>query len=548
MSNVTRKSVNKELNADFGNYLKNCVPRLLTQLDRDPHSPTFGCFDRDFWHYKMRDFSSIVLQQGMVVLQTLYVTPGTQYFRKPELNSWVDAAISFWVTQQLPSGGFNEYYPREDGFPPAAFSLYAVALVFKERGFPPPDSATLAAIQRTVDRLLIAPERSALNQEASALAAIVLAVNIPGITVEQSRLDNRLNVFFDRQSPEGWFPEYGGADIGYLSVTLDALFDYLEISGDVRAESAMQKALTFISSMISVSGKTPVMTNSRNTDYLAPYGLIRMAAKCPLAKSVVTRIFAISGKGEHFLKATDDRYLCHYLYQSCFRGLTHLTAMTAETVMLPLEKGDVIFFPEAGLQIQHIPGVRSIYTAARKGGVFYLYTPEGLSFADYGWRQQLGKGKCALTHWQNPGNSCKLSREDSELLVEASGRVSVHGWIISSPLRHLVLRCASLLLGRKIITWLKQVMIFTTADSGINYSRSVRITNDGVIIVDRFSGKGIDSFNPVPAPPYSLRHVASAANFSYEELACEDGASRVRKKTNEALTITTSFYFKETAR
>ena len=40
------------------------LPRILTQACRDPGSPAYGCFDRNWWHYKIRDFPSIMLQQG----------------------------------------------------------------------------------------------------------------------------------------------------------------------------------------------------------------------------------------------------------------------------------------------------------------------------------------------------------------------------------------------------------------------------------------------------------------------------------------------------
>ena len=74
----------------------------------------------------------------------------------------------------------------------------------------------------------------------------------------------RLEEFFAAQSTEGWFPEYGGADTGYLSVTLDALADYGSLTGDPRAAAAMERALGFIGSLLSVAGSTPVMTNARS--------------------------------------------------------------------------------------------------------------------------------------------------------------------------------------------------------------------------------------------------------------------------------------------
>ena len=51
-----------DLKTTFQNYADRQVARILTQMDRDPQSPTFGCFDRNYWHYKIRDYPSSILQ------------------------------------------------------------------------------------------------------------------------------------------------------------------------------------------------------------------------------------------------------------------------------------------------------------------------------------------------------------------------------------------------------------------------------------------------------------------------------------------------------
>ena len=56
----------------YKKFVLDNVPRLISQLDRDPTSLTYGCFDRNHWQYKIRDFSSIVLQQGTLSLALLY--------------------------------------------------------------------------------------------------------------------------------------------------------------------------------------------------------------------------------------------------------------------------------------------------------------------------------------------------------------------------------------------------------------------------------------------------------------------------------------------
>ena len=496
------------------------VPRILSQLDRDPDSPTFGCFDRNYWHYKMRDFSSIVLQQGMLVLETLHDLnhQDNPLYRQPLVIDWVDASLRFWASQQLSSGSFNEYYPFEEGYPPTAFSLCAVGLVFKNRGFPLPAASVTGAIQKACDWILDHPEKSALNQESAGLAALALASRIPGIRVDDARLESRFATFFLNQSVEGWFPEYGGADIGYLSVTLDCLWEYHEITGDVRAMAAMERAVNYISHMVSVAGTTPVMINSRNTDYIVPYGLIRLAATNPLAAKIVRVLFKNVGAPSNFLSATDDRYACHYVYQSCFRGLPHLSGMTNEPALLPCERGGTFYFEKSGIFARHLSGHSSIFVAGKKGGILYLYAPQGLLSVDYGWRWKRSDGKVAVSHWQDGSEVVSHSDHETGNTLVVEGRMSVHGWHASTPLRHLLLRVAAFLSGNRLITLLKGAMIFKAPDAGVGYRRDILISDDDVVVTDTFSTAETGMFNPEPAPHYSMRHVASAGNFTCEEL------------------------------
>jgi len=540
----------EEMQAVLGRQLLQAVPRLLTQLDRDPDSPTFGCFDRDFWHYKIRDFASIVLQQGVLILDTLYhfPFPGNFLYRQPTVLSWIDGSLAFWAGAQLSSGAFNEYYPHEEGFPPTAFSLFAVTMTLRRRGRQPDSMPLTKAIQKAADWLLTLQEKQALNQEAVALTALSLAAELPGVSVDRTGLAKRLDEFFSAQSREGWFPEYGGADSGYLSVLLDAMAVYLELTGDPRAAAAMENGLQFIGSLVSVAGTTPVMTNSRNTDYIVPFGIASMAGKNPLAARIVETLFAGIENHGHFLQSTDDRYLCHYVYASCFRALERLPGMTGERALLPAETGGDTFFPEAGLHIRHCPGKWSAYTAGRKGGIFYLFGPRGLLCADFGWRQQAGGNRVLLTHWQHPDNRMAAGVEGEDVIVVAEGAVTVHAAAISGVLYHAGLRLCSLLFGKRIIARLKQRLIFNAGESGISYRREVTLREETITLTDIFRGPGIAKFSPRPAPPYSWRHVASAANFHREELYDVGSLCRHSVRTADSLTVTTEISLTTVAR
>ena len=61
------------------------VPRLLSLLDRNPLSPTSGCFHRDYWLYKTSDFPDAVRQFGAHALALVYAHdfPGNVYGANP---------------------------------------------------------------------------------------------------------------------------------------------------------------------------------------------------------------------------------------------------------------------------------------------------------------------------------------------------------------------------------------------------------------------------------------------------------------------------------
>lgn len=491
------------------------VPRLLTQLERDPDSPNFGCFDRDFWHYKMRDFSSAILQQGGLSVDALSCLnlPGNPLFESQQATVWADASIDFLFKRQLGSGGFEEYYPFESGYPPAAFGLYAAGLIWQQRGFPKLSAQQTKAVQRACDWLLNTPETEALNQEAAGLTGLSLASRVPGVQVDAARLDERLGNFYRAQSEEGWFPEYGGPDLGYLCVTLDCLWDLHALTGDTRAWAAMKRAVPYIEAMFASGGHTPTMINSRNTDYLVPYGLARLGGSDPHASACVHAMLSRIAEPGHFLHATDDRYLSHYIGQSFFRSLAYLDKL-AEPAPLPSTTGGEFFFPEAGQYVRHEGGT-SLFFAGAKGGVTYLYDINGLVDADFGWRISMGK-KQGVTHWQSPQWEVAYLKEEETVLM-STGMLHAQGYAASTPIRHMALRVLSKLFGNRLIPFLKRVLIFRAAPLPISFERELRIGMAGLALTDRFSCLP-DGVEPTPATQQSLRHVASAARFCLEEL------------------------------
>src|SRR6056297_1679227 len=101
----------------FNELLAQQFPRILTQACRDVNSPFYGSFDRNWWHYRIRDFSSSILQQGGY---TAYLCSQTDSFATygHALKHLAHGAALFWNRRAKRPGAFEEYYPREQGYPP----------------------------------------------------------------------------------------------------------------------------------------------------------------------------------------------------------------------------------------------------------------------------------------------------------------------------------------------------------------------------------------------------------------------------------------------
>src|SRR6185436_2603550 len=103
------------------------IPKLLTLLDRNPHSPTYGCFDRNYWHYKILDFPSGMSQEFVWPLALAFDTRfgSNPFYRQPAVREWVHAGIRFAMRSSHADGSCDDYFPFERATGAAAFSLLA---------------------------------------------------------------------------------------------------------------------------------------------------------------------------------------------------------------------------------------------------------------------------------------------------------------------------------------------------------------------------------------------------------------------------------------
>lgn len=269
----------------YSNLIIREIPRLLSLMDRNPKSETYGCCDRNFWHYGSKCFPDARMQEAALTLALVWKNKyrNNPFYRQPIVRWCAEAAIKFWAKSQLKCGAFQEHFCFERSFPATVFSTAAIreacALLHID------DKKVLYAIVKAKMWIARHEEKLVGNQEAGAIYALW-----PGHS-------GRLEEFLARQNYCGWWSEYGGYDFGYSSVMLG----YLCKLGQYGAAKRL----------VEFMARNTSCRMSRQTRFCLPYGLEVTARLSPTARW-------LADANLHYLKkyglSYDDKYMACFGY------------------------------------------------------------------------------------------------------------------------------------------------------------------------------------------------------------------------------------------
>jgi len=504
------------------------VPRILTQLCRDPTSPLYGCADRNWWHYKIRDFPSIILQQAGYAVHLAGQLPEWREDHEP-LSALAAASARFWNVRARKHYAFEEYYPWEQGYPPLAFATLATAKL-AHAGVVPVE-AIAPGLRVAARQLRTRLEEKAGNQQVAGLAALAWIDKVLPGEADPAAFARQKARTLALQHEEGWFWEYDGPDLGYLAVTIDCLWDLYDAAGDEDFRTSIRRALAFTARFPAAAPGGLGLHNSRNTDYLVPYGIVRSAlegdgAERRDAAAVAAWAFAGADRPDHFFAAVDDRYICHYIGHSILRAL-HLLERAQVDAAPAQAPGGLI----AGSGHYLADG---LIVSCRKGGILTLREGKA-EISDFGWIIERGTGQW-VTHWWS--DAWRYREEQGALVIE--GPFFPHKERLSTPPKHMVLRVLSFIFGRRLTALLKRVLIFKRTQEGPALTRRIERSDHGLMITDLVRGlrPGDDLRR---APRASKRHVASADSFHAQDLNEARGLTRQeeRSQVSEGVRIVT---------
>lgn len=371
------------------------IPKILGLLDRNRLSPTYGCFDRSFWHYKTAGFPSGMAQEFVLPLALVYSVrfPGGEaYYRQESLREWVCAGIHYASKAAHWDGSCDDYFPYERALGAAAFSLYACtesALLLNLQ-----DTSCLAFFVRRGRWLLTHDEAGTLSNHH---ALVVLALyNVYLLTGQQEfahGAKQRLANLLSWQSSEGWFPEYEGCDPGYHTASIDFLAKYYHKSGDPQVVEPLRRAVHFAADYVHPDGSCGGAYGSRHTALFFPHGFELLGRHLPEATRLADRYLQGIRCGRR-LFLEDDRLIGHLTYNHLQAYLDYCPQRLAAAAPAPRLQ----FWREAGLYVrQHGPYYAVLSVA--KGGVLTLFAGQQRLYTDSGLIARQRNGQCLASHF-----------------------------------------------------------------------------------------------------------------------------------------------------
>ena len=466
------------------------IPKILTLLDRNPHSPTYGCFDRTFWQYKVIDFPAGMSQEFVYPLALAYHCnlPDNIFYRQPIIKEWVEAGIMYAAKSSHANGSCDDYFPYERAAGASAFSLLACIESYTLMGLDNP--IALDFFQLRADWLAEHQESGRLtNHQALTVLCLELLGNLLQTDRWNKAKQERIEQVLAWQNPEGWFIEYEGCDPGYHTLTISCLARVYELNKSERLKKAIASAVELAAQFVHPDGSYGGEYTSRNTYNFFPHGFELVGKWLPEALNINDRFLQglKNGLGACY---SDDRIIGHHTWNYL---LAWRDFVTARPPLQPRPQGR-FYLKEGGILIDRRSDTE-LYLALNKGGVFKLFRDSKLIVSDTQFSllvQQGNKLKNAVGHLV----------DDYQIKLEPN-RIAIAGnlgWAKQkqmTPFNLIVLRLVMLSVGRffpnLIRRILQKILITGRQTAPYQFNREFSWQGDCWQVTDRLTAESWDN-------------------------------------------------------
>ncbi len=430
------------------------VARLLGAIDRNPFRRTYGCLDRQYWHYRTACFPSEMYQEGVLPLALVYShnLPGNRWHGNPRVRELALAAIRFSARSCHRDGSCDDYYPFERALGAAVFSLQAAARACQLLGLD--DREIRGWLIRRADWITNSGESGRLaNHHAMAALGLWRVAEITGEQRFRQAALQRIEEVLAWQDEEGWFEEYGGADPGYQTVTIDCLAKLRQAIGDRQLDAPIRRAVAFSHHFLRPDGSYGGEYGSRGTLHFYPHGFELLAAELPEAADLADGFLRSVEKGTlaHF---SDDRLFAHRLGNRIEAYLDWSPTRPAAGEAPAEQK---CHFPHAGLFVLR-DGCRHTVVSTARGGIVKHFDGDRTA-TDAGLVVESQSGSIAVSQLHDRQRSVDLAVEsDGSLRITVSGPLHTARFETATPLKQSILHTGMWTVGRWCRTAVRRLL------------------------------------------------------------------------------------------
>lgn len=505
------------------------APRVLGLMDREALSPTSGCGDRTYWAWKFTDFPGARFQESLCVLSFLYRTPGSEYFKNPNLLTWIGRGMEYWCRIQYKDGSFDEAYPFERSLAATAFTGFYVGEGFRMVQDDLPDATRArvkVALRRAGDWLVGHDEHHGFLSNHLAAAAAAL-MNMHLITRDPRYLERSqyfVNKILSHQSPEGWYDEYGGADPGYQTHGTFYLARIHQLRPEPRLLESIERSMRFLASFIHVDGSLGGEYTSRNTQTYYPAAFEMLQSSLPIASWIAERMRpAVASASAAGLRSVDAYNYYPFLNNLVF---AHQAFSDPERDPKPpegpSEAEGLTWFPAAGLA--RVRTARyDAYVGTRKGGVVKIFDRQkgALVYNDCGYIGRLEGGGFCSSQYEDGERKVSVTPE----VIEVEGAFAAISKPVMNPVKFMAFRAFNLTAGQvpALAFWMKNLLvktlIYRKKPLSIAFKRRIELGAKSVRVTDSLEGPDASKVVELRwEPVFTTIHMGSSRYFVPNEL------------------------------
>lgn len=486
----------------------------LNNLNINSLSKNFGNFDRNYWHYKVIDFPSGMMQTYSYALALCYKNkyPNLEHLHKnPNIIKWVLASLSNTIHITSTNGSIDDYYPHEQAVGATTFVIINFIKTIRLLDI---DKAKHKDYILKVGKFISNSNESGIlsNHKAAEILSLALISDTYKTSIFEDSIKKKFDELYNNYNSEGWFEEYGGCDLGYLTVTISRLMDIYMLRPNKNLYDKIKKCVYFSIENILPDYSIGGNYNSRSTKINFTDGFAKFYHLDQKASFFIESVNKQISLG-HNTYFKDDQIACHQLisYLETITCLKKYIKKDLSKLKAIIKKDS--YYKSSGF-IKKNFGHFDIRIGVNKGGLFNLYKKDKLFYVDCGVFLEINKTKY-LSNGQFKPKQIKIS----ENTISLTQYLYPYKEQFMNSFKLITLRFIMACIGRyfpnMIRYFLQRILIIRKSNSQFKLFRKFIFHRDNLIIEDKILGTKKGAINLIENVNTSHIVMSNAFNAGY---------------------------------